>query len=125
LSNVAKANGQGPSTDCARCHARAAFGVGIALSEPTGEPIVEYGAQIDKSSFTQAYSAGEIICIDTNRSVSNSDMIASHAYAIVGYDRKSGLVSLYDPRGRVIKKTWDQLTPDMEHVAVTDTRQDQ
>lgn len=97
----------------------------IALSLLTGKPVTDYAGRIEKADFVRAYDAGEVICIGTPTSVSSLDMTANHAYAIVGYDRRSGLVSLYDPRGRVIKKTWDQLTRDMEHMAVTDSRQDQ
>ena len=64
------------------------------------------------ASFESAFDAGKMICFASKASPVFSDIVADHAYAVVGYDPTTETVTLFNPWGigyGLVTMTWSQV----------------
>jgi hypothetical protein len=70
------------------------------------------------TTFANAWSIGEMICLISYSSGTSSGIVANHAYAVVGYDAASSTVTLFNPWGinyGLTTLTWSQVQANFKY----------
>jgi hypothetical protein len=68
---------------------------------------------------TQGVPTGSWAVLSSNKDESDADVVANHCYAVLGYDAKSKLFTIFNPYGSVQQITWSAIRNDFDSVSVT------
>ncbi|MCC7085411.1 MAG: hypothetical protein IT427_10430 [Pirellulales bacterium] len=96
----------------------------MTLENVTGQSTTAFTYVIDASglnTFATAYNAGELICVLSKSSGTQSGVVANHAYAVIGYNSASQTVTLFNPwgvgssNGGILTLTWTQIQSSFQY----------
>ncbi len=81
---------------------------------------------VNQTSFVGAFNAGQLITFASTASPVDASVLGEHAYAVVGYNKSTGQVTLFNPWGinngsapGLVTLNWSQLKNDFDDIQLT------